>query len=418
MRNGNAYNRGFTLVEVIVSMAILAIVAVPLLSYFISSAQYNERAKGRQEALVLAESILEQCKDESMAQIAKGFHCEGDPFLHEFKLVDPSNIINPTEASRPDRMVSEVKADGTPIAKNSSDGSYQSGEFTASKATDGILYYAIRNIRQDGRNYDALIRFDTCNSVGDPYYNANNIDKLYRINSINSPVNIVGVESVQYERALTYMINSNAAEYSRQIAAKVSPAPVALSESAVEAAMRREMVIEVNETADSSKAKFRIYYQYYCDSIPGCPNQTNAVMIDPPLYNETVTFSTVRNLYLFFNRSNPSSEKVIFHIDTDLKDLLAPFDFYLLCQADASDHVPSCNVDIQVDPSFHKINQIYSNVNMVSRNAGGIDTKSPDGYVTSSTSLRMLTVTVDIYEAGGLLNPDAFITTLESTKGE
>ena len=57
-------NKGFSLVEVIISMAILAIISIPLLNYFTDSMKYNAIAKTRQQATIEAQNIMEQLKAE------------------------------------------------------------------------------------------------------------------------------------------------------------------------------------------------------------------------------------------------------------------------------------------------------------------------------------------------------------------
>ena len=46
--------RGFTLVELILTIAILAIVTIPILSYFTDAAKHNARSRQKQNATVLA----------------------------------------------------------------------------------------------------------------------------------------------------------------------------------------------------------------------------------------------------------------------------------------------------------------------------------------------------------------------------
>ncbi len=55
-------DKGFSLVEVIIAMAILAIISIPLLSYFTESLKYNVQARTQQQATVAAQSVMEQLK--------------------------------------------------------------------------------------------------------------------------------------------------------------------------------------------------------------------------------------------------------------------------------------------------------------------------------------------------------------------
>lgn len=55
-------NRGFTLVEIVVTIMVLAIITVPLLSYFTDSVRHSARTKQQENAVVLAQNTLEELK--------------------------------------------------------------------------------------------------------------------------------------------------------------------------------------------------------------------------------------------------------------------------------------------------------------------------------------------------------------------
>lgn len=60
-------NAGFSLIEVVVSMAVLAIISIPLLSYFTESMRYNRMMAEKQKATLLSQEILEQLYHETAA---------------------------------------------------------------------------------------------------------------------------------------------------------------------------------------------------------------------------------------------------------------------------------------------------------------------------------------------------------------
>lgn len=58
-------NKGYTLVEIIAAVVILAIVVIPLLNCFLSVAKLNAKAKKEQEATVAAQNLMETIKASS-----------------------------------------------------------------------------------------------------------------------------------------------------------------------------------------------------------------------------------------------------------------------------------------------------------------------------------------------------------------
>lgn len=62
LKRGKQNNAGFTLVEVILSMTILALVFIPLMKYFSDSLKHSTLTAKRQQATMLAQSVSEQLK--------------------------------------------------------------------------------------------------------------------------------------------------------------------------------------------------------------------------------------------------------------------------------------------------------------------------------------------------------------------
>ena len=60
--NQKQSNKGFTLVEVLVAILILAIIVVPLLSAFVMSAKTNAKARQTLRATTLAQNVMEELK--------------------------------------------------------------------------------------------------------------------------------------------------------------------------------------------------------------------------------------------------------------------------------------------------------------------------------------------------------------------
>ena len=98
-------NRGFTLVEVILTIAILSLIIVPLSSMFITSAKMNSRSKIEYEAVTIAQQKMEEIKalqKYDTAYISSniiGHHDLGNGFTFDIELNEDNNYPNAQPAS-------------------------------------------------------------------------------------------------------------------------------------------------------------------------------------------------------------------------------------------------------------------------------------------------------------------------------
>lgn len=72
-RNNKQSNKGFTLVEVLVAILILAIIVVPLLNAFIVGANTNAKARRTLRATTLAQNVIEELKAYSLNESAEQY---------------------------------------------------------------------------------------------------------------------------------------------------------------------------------------------------------------------------------------------------------------------------------------------------------------------------------------------------------
>jgi prepilin-type N-terminal cleavage/methylation domain-containing protein len=79
VRKRLADNSGFTLVELILTIAILAVVSIPILSYFTDSAKHNAESRKKQNATVEAQDVLEKFKNASYSLDDENVVCSADP---------------------------------------------------------------------------------------------------------------------------------------------------------------------------------------------------------------------------------------------------------------------------------------------------------------------------------------------------
>lgn len=171
-------DKGMSLIEVLVAVTILAIVVTPFLHSFITTANTNRKAKNIHKATVLAQSIMESCKAESLEDIALQF----DYPASGFRIVAPDSVssgdyvgnvmeLRPTPAPSPtDPKYSKTLNYEDPMlaletdkrSKVTSSIYWETGnpkhEFKGQ--TNGKYYFGMQNVKQDISSYDALIEVD------------------------------------------------------------------------------------------------------------------------------------------------------------------------------------------------------------------------------------------------------------------
>ena len=57
-------NKGFTLIEIVITTVVLATISIPLLAYFSESMRHSARTKQQQNAVVAAQDAVEECGTE------------------------------------------------------------------------------------------------------------------------------------------------------------------------------------------------------------------------------------------------------------------------------------------------------------------------------------------------------------------
>ena len=74
-------NQGLTLVELIVSIAILAIIVLPLLTSFVQATKTNVKAKNKQYATEAGQNIMEGLQNVSLEDVVYQFNFPASEWL-------------------------------------------------------------------------------------------------------------------------------------------------------------------------------------------------------------------------------------------------------------------------------------------------------------------------------------------------
>ncbi len=153
---GSKKNKGFSLVEVLVAMTVLALVVAPMAALFTSSVRMNMVSKHRMNAITLAEDLMEALKSNNIATICYQFQYPGD-----FKLVELDGTVADTSTD-PGTVLPKMVDDGmggTTVAKDS-DGN---PIFNFKPNSSGIYTFSLTNVtvQQNRETYDAEIEMNT-----------------------------------------------------------------------------------------------------------------------------------------------------------------------------------------------------------------------------------------------------------------
>ena len=313
-------NRGLTLVELMVSIAILAIVVLPLLTAFVVSLKTNAKAKDKLRAIEVAQNFMESMEAASVKDIMTQL-----TYIDTFKLLDKKEgVVVQQLLDQTDRF---VKADSiqdlkvlhpgiTPEAAEAQattsmlrldDGSYK---FKGS--SDGKYYYYVTNIpsqKDNKKRYAAMITIDadaTKNPMSD----------VVRYNDMV----ITNIESANPSfDAMNLDIISNAT--------LLSDINLSQGLSMTEDDLRfltRTLTVEIKpQDGDKKKAKVTLYYSYDCKNYP----EVNAE--GDPVYDEETGEQNKISFHFPDEANKDRYTKVIFDNTSDTEGKTFLRDVYL-----------------------------------------------------------------------------------------
>ena len=229
-------NSGLSIVEVLVAVAILAIVFVPLLKTFTQASTINGRAQKLQNVTSLAEGVMEDVKGKSIQE------------LHDLAVDDPKVSFLPLDK------------DGTLTKGNLNNVPPYTVTYENVTATQGITYDAVVTIATDKyKNTDRRDGRKAGNDIGD--VSDANIRELPQINKVDSNKNaVLSWELNKYDNKA---IENLAAENS------VSGSDIATLKDSYKDTAEKYINIEIKEDTDTSSTKVSCEVEYKTGTASG-----------------------------------------------------------------------------------------------------------------------------------------------------
>ncbi|MDE5932235.1 MAG: prepilin-type N-terminal cleavage/methylation domain-containing protein, partial [Lachnospiraceae bacterium] len=171
-------NAGFSLVELLIAVIILAIIVVPLLHGFVTSARMNGKARQTQRAITVAQDLMEGLKAYDIEELKEQFN-------------NPENGFYVMDQRMVQKSIGEDYFEKIVTGKEDEDIEYR--HVAKEDVPSGIYYFTLEGIQIRGSEFDAVIRIDATNymegklstdSNPDGHYNAFNSENMAFPNSV------------------------------------------------------------------------------------------------------------------------------------------------------------------------------------------------------------------------------------------
>ena len=149
-------NSGFTLVEVMIAVAILAIISIPVLQSFVSVAQVNSKSRRRLSATTIAENLMESCKGISLKEVAA--QCDNLSPAVPITIVAGNLEAGTAFAGSAQEvnfaLTNTISGSNKTVSYDSTNG------YVFHAKSDGKYAFWVRKIQSGGASYDAIIKYE------------------------------------------------------------------------------------------------------------------------------------------------------------------------------------------------------------------------------------------------------------------
>lgn len=361
----NKADGGFSLVEVIVSIVILALVTIPLLNYFTDSMRHSMQMAQQQRATLAAQKVTESLKAVNRLIEETGPSAYGVPYL-------------------------SILLDDCILAEGGFD---QYGTGTA-------IYTG--TLSQNSENFDVRVKISTSTS-------ANAVERPL-IYGIDDAKDVLILERDQKEEALTYFTSVN-----------VSAGETVLSQDQITAKMTRTIHILVDfiqEGDTNPKNEYytvKAYYEYKCEGLRGDGadgTASNDTYTGTYLVNSKV--AGLENIYLLFD-CIAEEESIDLEVSSDAKTNITYGSSWLGLYLIAQKNDPPITKTLTLEgPEKRTWVSVHTNVAKVVDALGEVTKESLEA---TGSPTRLIEIKTEVYRKNHEATDDSLIV-VETTKGE
>lgn len=299
MSNGRKHGKGiadsgFTLIEVIVAMAVLAVVATSLLSLFSQSAKFNANARMQQKATLANQTVVEDIMAyEDLVAMAHGYES-----VSGWAVVDSANPVSCTTISSIETSPTSIITAAGGLANGNTAPYYfkrpvviDGTEFLAMVTVDPTIYATTALGR--GAKKAAASDNKASSLLTDIYYNDLEMPEL---RSIYTDTNVVVVQSDEDEKGITQLANLYGGDVSvaQGIVRNQIPSGRAWREINVILQYATKESGGVT-TIDSDFVEARVEFVYHGEDSSGNPMRTTVDVIE-----DEFAIEDLRNVYIFY----------------------------------------------------------------------------------------------------------------------
>lgn len=325
MRNGKRVNnKGMSLVELLIAVTILAIIVVPLLHAFVSSARVNRKSKQTQRLTTMGQDIMEGIKAYSVEDLAYEFDyptvssCSAHP--SGFQLISPT-MLDPTSS----RIMELTSASGVFSQVTTSTPTKQSilesgtapnivYKFDDAKFENHSPYYfAVTNISSEkattgSYKADILITVDPRKYISDAEATALGV----------SGTNVSNTTAQHNSNLMAdlYSMDTTSDAFFLEAGSQINTAYNQLRAlgSSITSARQISKEIDIKVENDVSGKKVTYTFKYKAPDLPA--GQEVIYPTNPAL--STLKYATLENVYLFYMPSyNTTGDKITYTNSTN-----------------------------------------------------------------------------------------------------